>query len=383
MVTPIGPRERFRRRLGSRPLLADGAMGTLLFSRGVPQRASLDELATSRPELVGATHREYLEAGAELIETLTLGANRLRLAPFGLAERTSRLNRRAAQLAREAREVSGRDALVGGSMGPLVSVGQELARLTDAEVRAAFREQLDGLLEGGIDVVILETFSDLPTLLLAMDEARAASDLPILASLTFGEDVALIDGTTPESAVAALLAAGADVIGVNCGAGPVGCLDALERMQGAAAKASVALSIMPNAGLPQRIEGQFVYAADPAYFGDVAPRMLEAGARIIGGCCGTTPDHVRAMRAALDVAEAALAAGAGSGTPAAAAIATPCPAPPVHRGQGRRVHLGGGCPAPDAARRGVARGPLRGLGRDRPAALHPDRPHARCGAHPS
>ena len=181
-----------------------------------PQRASLDELAATRPELVTATHREYLEAGAELIETVTLGANRYRLAPYGLAERASRLNRRAAQLAREAREVTGRDALVGGSVGPLAAIGPELARLREADARAAFREQLDGLLEGGIDVVVLETFSDLPSLLIALEVARVASDLPVIASLTFGEDVALGDGTTPEAAVRALADAGADVIGVNC-----------------------------------------------------------------------------------------------------------------------------------------------------------------------
>src|SRR4051812_36581949 len=179
-VPALTPRERFRARLAARPLLADGAMGTLLFSRGVPQRASLDELASTRPELVTTTHREYLEAGAELIETVTLGANRYRLAPFGLAPRAGRLNRRAAQLAREAREVSGRDALVGGSIGPLAPVGPELARLSEEDARAAFREQLDGLLEGGIDVVVLETFSDLASLLVALEVARAASDLPVV-----------------------------------------------------------------------------------------------------------------------------------------------------------------------------------------------------------
>ena len=149
--------------------------------------------------------------------------------------------------------MTGRDALVGGSVGPLAPIGPELARLREADARAAFREQLDGLLEGGIDVVVLETFSDLPSLLIALEVARGTSDLPVIASLTFGEDVALGDGTTPEAAVRALADAGADVIGVNCGAGPVACLDALERMAASAPDRS--LSIMPNAGLPQRDRG--------------------------------------------------------------------------------------------------------------------------------
>ncbi len=168
-VASIGlPRQRFRDRLAARPLLVDGGMGTLLFSRGVPQRACLEELVATRPELVVTAHREYIEAGAELIETLSFGANRSRLAAWGLEARVGPLNRRAAQLAREAREVSGRDALVGGSVGPLGSPARGGPDITDAEVRAAFREQIDGLLEGGVDVIVLETFSDLDQLMLAL-----------------------------------------------------------------------------------------------------------------------------------------------------------------------------------------------------------------------
>jgi homocysteine S-methyltransferase len=319
----MDPRQRLRDRLGTGPLLADGGMGTLMYGRGVPQRACLDELAAVRPDLVGAAHREYLEAGAELIETLTLGANRHRLEAYGLATETRRLNRRAAQVAREAREVSGRDALVGGSIGPLGPPARELAHPGDTEVRDVFREQLEGLLEGGIDVVILETFTDLGHLLLAVEEARKGTDLPIVASLTFGDDLALADGTSPGAAAAALTAAGVDVIGVNCGVGPVACLDALERM-GRAGAGDPARSIMPNAGLPQRQAGRFVYAAPPDYFGGFVPGLLAAGARIIGGCCGTTPAHVAAMRTALvslDTADArraeARASGTRTGSPAA------------------------------------------------------------------
>ena len=218
--------------------------------------------------MVGAAHREYLEAGAELIETLSLGANRQRLAAWGLEGRVAQLNRRAAQLARDAREVSGRDALVGGSIGPLGPPTRGLPDIPEAAARATFREQIEGLLEGGADVIVLETFSDLGQLVLAVDEVRRASDVPVIASLTFGEELVLADGSSPKSAADALAGAGADAIGVNCGAGPAACLDALEAM-GRPAEGEPERSIMPNAGLSQRLEGRFLYAASPDYFGTV------------------------------------------------------------------------------------------------------------------
>ena len=288
-------------------MLADGAMGTLLYSRGVPQRANLDELVASRPDLISAIHREYLDAGAELIETATFGANRVRLAAHGMGDRASALNRRAAQLAREARDVSGRDAWVAGSIGPLGAPTRELLNLPEDEVRSAVREQLDGLLEGGADLLLFETFSLLDHLLIAVDEARRTADLPVIAQLTFGEDLQLPDGTDPARAAEALLAAGADVIGVNCGGGPEACTEALQLMAGArdpradgSAAGPVLRSILPNAGLPQRVAGQFVYAASPEYLAGMVPRFVDAGAAIVGGCCGTTPTHVAAMRRALD-----------------------------------------------------------------------------------
>jgi homocysteine S-methyltransferase len=289
-------RARFRERLGAGPLLADGAMGTLLFSRGIPQRAVLDELVATRPDLIGAIHREYLAVGADIIETATFGANRVRLAPHGLADKAGRFARRGAQLAREARDVSGRDVLVAGSIGPLGGPSRELLDLTDATIRATFRETIEGLLEGGVDLFWFETFPAIDHLTIAVDEARAiAADLPIVALLTFGEDAALADGMAPGLAAHALAQrVDVDVLGVNCGAGPVGCLDALLAMGGAGR------AILPNAGLPQRIEGQFVYAAGPDYLGRMVDAMLDAGAAIVGGCCGTTPEHIAAMRVALD-----------------------------------------------------------------------------------
>src|SRR5919197_2158948 len=226
----VNERERFRERLAARPILGDGAMGTLLFSRGIPQRACLDELPSTRPDLIGSIHREYLEAGAELIETATFGANRFRLAVHGLAHETHRFNRKAAQVAREARDVAGRDVLVGGSIGPLGAPTREIVHLAESQVRAAYREQIDGLLEGGIDLFIIETHVDLNHLLLAIDEARRAADLPIVGELTFGEEMSLPDGTTPESAAASLIHAAVDAFGVNCGVGPEACLEALEGM---------------------------------------------------------------------------------------------------------------------------------------------------------
>ena len=302
----MNERERFRERLAARPILADGAMGTLLFSRGIPQRACLDELPTTRPDLIGSIHREYLEAGAELIETATFGANRFRLAVHGLAHETHRFNRKAAQVAREARDVAGRDVLVGGSIGPLGAPTREIVHLAETQVRSAYREQIDGLLEGGVDLFVIETHVDVGHLRLAIDEAQRAADLPIVGELTFGEEMSLPDGTTPESAAASLIHAAVDAFGVNCGVGPEACLEALEGMARAEPAATEEtprtpfLSIMPNAGLPQRVEGQFVYAAGPDYFGGSAPRFLAAGARIVGGCCGTTPEHIGRMRAALD-----------------------------------------------------------------------------------
>ena len=318
----MNERERFRERLSRAPILLDGGMGTLLFSSGVPQRACLDELATTRPDLVGAIHRAYLAAGAEIIETATFGANRIRLAAYGLAGEAARFNRRAAQVAREARDVAGREALVAGSIGPLGAPTRELLHLDDAAIRAAFREQIDGLLEGGVDLFMIETFVDLRHLLLAVDEARRASgELAIVAQLTFGEELELADGSSPAAAALALESAPVDVIGVNCGAGPHACLEALEGF-GHGLAGAPARSIVPNAGLPQRVEGQFVYGAGAEYFGQMVERMLAAGASIVGGCCGTTPEHTAAMRAALDTAARTVA------SPADATDAAP-PAPPT------------------------------------------------------
>ena len=291
-------RRAFAERVAKRPLLLDGAMGTLLYSRGTPQRASLDELVLSRPDVVSAVHREYIAAGAEVIETDSFTANRHHLEPLGLADRTALINRRAAQLAREAREVSGVDVLVAGSIGPVSSPLHGPGHVSPEAAAASVTEQLESLLEGGIDIVQIETSSDLEHLLASVEAARRLSDLPVVASMTFGEDLAVADGTDPAAAARALRAAGVDAIGVNCGSGPIAGIDVAEAM--AAAAGGTPLLIMPNAGLSGRVGGEFVWAAEPAYFAEEVPGFLDAGARLIGGCCGTTPEHVAAMRQALD-----------------------------------------------------------------------------------
>jgi homocysteine S-methyltransferase len=298
MPGALTERERFRILLRRRPLLFDGAMGTLLYSRGIPQRACLDEIVLTHSDVVTTIHREYLESGADAIETNTFGANRFRLAKFGLEKLAAQINRRGAQLAREARDVAGREALVAGAIGPLGPVLRDQDRVHPGIARAAFREQVEGLLEGGVDLFCCETFGDLETLLAAVEEVRRACDLPLIAQMTFGEDLLAGDGTSPEAAAAALAEAGVDAVGVNCGGGPLACLEAVVQM--GPPTATVARSLQPNAGLPQRIDGRLVYSAEPEYFGEMVPRMLAAGARIVGGCCGTTPRHTAAMRSAID-----------------------------------------------------------------------------------
>ena len=336
-------RERFRMQLRRKPLLFDGAMGTLLYSRGIPQRACLDEIVLTHSDVVSEIHREYLEAGADAIETNTFGANRFRLAEFGLEKLAGQISRRGAQLAREARDVAGRDALVAGSIGPLGASLRAQDRPHPGLARAAFREQVEGLLEGGVDLLLCETFSDLETLLAAIEEIQRACDLPVIAQMTFGEDLLLADGTTPAAAAAALTEAHVDAIGVNCGAGPLACLEALVRT--GPPTALVARSLQPNAGLPQRVEGRLVYSAEPEYFGEMVPRMLAAGATIVGVCCGTTPAHTAAMRAAID----ALAAGGRRGAsvaPRPEDVERENAAASAPRTPRREIGLDGGAPPP-------------------------------------
>jgi homocysteine S-methyltransferase len=282
-------------RLAQGPLLADGAMGTRLYERGIPFDQCFDELNRSQPALVESIHREYLAAGAELIETNTFGANAVRLAAHGLEDQAGLLARQGARVARAAREIVGVSAFVAGSIGPLGRPLEPFGHIPAADAERHFRATAEGLLEGGCDGFILETFQDLNEILAALRAVRSVSaDLPVIAQMTFGMDGKTSYGHSPGLAARALRQAGASVIGVNCGVGPQATLEVLEEMVQAADGTPV--SAMPNAGLPQLVGGRFLYLASPEYFADFAARAIALGVRLVGGCCGTTPEHIRAMR---------------------------------------------------------------------------------------
>ncbi|HYM81293.1 MAG TPA: bifunctional homocysteine S-methyltransferase/methylenetetrahydrofolate reductase [Candidatus Limnocylindria bacterium] len=285
----------FLARLAQGPLVGDGAMGTILNQRGIPFDQSFDELNLSKPTLVESVHRDYLAAGAELIETNTFGTNAVRLAPHGLSEKVRLIARQGVKVARAAREIVGVNAFVAGSIGPLGKPLEPFGQITVAEAESHYRATAEGLVEGGCDCFILETFQDLNEILAALRAARRVTlDVPVIAQMTFGTDGKTLYGHTPTQAVAALKQAGAGVVGLNCGVGPQPTLEVLEEILAAADGTPV--SAMPNAGLPQYVEGRFVYLANPEYFAEFAARAVALGARLVGGCCGTTPAHTRAMR---------------------------------------------------------------------------------------
>ncbi len=285
----------FLERLARGPLLADGAMGTLLNERGVAYDRSFDELNLTEPLRVEAVHRDYLTAGAELIETNTFGANAVRLAEHGLPDQARLIARQGAKIARAAREIVGVPAFVAGSIGPLGKPLEPFGSISILDAERHFLAVAEGLLEGGVDLFLLETFQDLNEILAALRAVRRASlHLPVVAQMTFGLDGKTLYGHTPALAVRALRGEGASVVGVNCGVGPQPTLEILEDVLAAAGDTPV--SAMPNAGLPQYSGGRFVYLSSPEYFAEFAARATELGVRLVGGCCGTTPAHVAAMR---------------------------------------------------------------------------------------
>jgi methionine synthase I (cobalamin-dependent)/5,10-methylenetetrahydrofolate reductase len=288
-------RAPFLERLARGPLLADGAMGTLLYERGVPFGHCFDQANISDPGLVETIHRDYLTAGADLIETNTFGANHLRLLAYGLENDVRVIARQGVRVARGAREIAGVPAFVAGSMGPLGKALLPFGQIAVADAERWFQATAEGLIEGGVDCIILETFQDLNEILAALRAVRKVSiDVPVIAQMTFGEDGKTLYGHAPALAVPALRQAGADVVGVNCGVGPQATLEVLEEML-AAAGGTLPVSAMPNAGLPHLHGGRFHYLASPEYFAEFAARAVEMGVRLVGGCCGTTPAHVRAM----------------------------------------------------------------------------------------
>ncbi|HDZ11489.1 MAG TPA: bifunctional homocysteine S-methyltransferase/methylenetetrahydrofolate reductase [Bacteroidetes bacterium] len=282
--------KKFREILKERAMVADGAMGTALYGRGIPFSRSFEELNLSNPELVKDIHRGYASAGAELHETNTFGANRIRLAPHGLDRLVSEINRAGVKIAREA--VGGEKWLL-GSVGPLGKILKPVGKIDPEEAREIFREQIAALVEGGVDLIILETFTDLREITQALLAAKDVDDVPVIAQMTFTEEGKSLMGDKPAEVVRKLRELGAEIVGANCSVGPQGIYEIMEIM--AQADAGY-LSAMPNAGMPKMIEGWYMYLSSPEYMAQYARRTVEIGVNIIGGCCGTTPEHIRQIR---------------------------------------------------------------------------------------
>jgi homocysteine S-methyltransferase len=279
--------------IDSRVLVCDGAMGTMLYSKGIFLNRCFDELNLTQADLVAEVHRDYVRAGADVIETNTFGANRFKLAGFGLADKTQQLNTQGARIARHA----ARDRVwVAGAMGPLGVRIEPWGRTSVGEAEDAFREQATALADGGVDLFMLETFRDLNELVAAITAVRSVSALPIVAQMTTDVDGNSLDGTPPATFAPALEQAGADVIGVNCAVGPAAMLETVEAI---ARVSGARLAAQPNAGRPRDVEGRNLYLCSPDYMATYARRFIAAGARLVGGCCGTTPDHIRQIAQAV------------------------------------------------------------------------------------
>ncbi|HEX6383615.1 MAG TPA: bifunctional homocysteine S-methyltransferase/methylenetetrahydrofolate reductase [Anaerolineae bacterium] len=296
-------REEFRQRLQERPLLLDGAMGTLLHAHGVPLDVCFDAVNRHDPAVVADIHRAYIDAGADVIETNTFGANRFKLAEYDLQNEVTAINQAAVNIARRVIEGSFKEVLLAGSIGPLGARLAPLGRVSLAEAQAAFAGQIEALVTAapaGVDLLILETMSDVKEVAAAVAAARAvAPDLPVVAQMTFTRDDRTLLGDTPDEVARRLAELDVDVIGINCSGGPAQVLRLLLIMRQVTPE--IALAAAPNAGWPEQVEGgRVLYPATPAYFGEYARALTEAGALLVGGCCGTTEAHIAAMRQALD-----------------------------------------------------------------------------------
>ncbi len=291
---------------GTRPVLADGAMGTVLYARGVFINRCYDELNLSDPNLILSVHEDYLQAGAEILETNTFGANRFRLARHGLAGKVGEINAAGVRLARQAvahfKDKQAGEAWVAGSLGPLGVRLEPLGKTGLDEARAAFVEQIRTLVESGVDMLIVETMPALNEAREALAAAQeAAPALPVLVMVTVDDENECLDGSSPQQAAALLTEWGANAVGVNCSTGPATVLTAVEAMRTAT---SLPIAAMPNAGMPRAIEGRNIYLCSPEYMASFARKAIAAGAQIVGGCCGTTPNHTRAMRSAMRAIDA-------------------------------------------------------------------------------
>ncbi|HXV21150.1 MAG TPA: bifunctional homocysteine S-methyltransferase/methylenetetrahydrofolate reductase [Desulfuromonadales bacterium] len=315
MNTNYQPRTaQFLQRLADQVIIGDGAMGTLLYSRGIPLETNFEYLNLVRPEMVRQVHDDYVHAGAQLLESNTFGASSVRLAAVGLEKKTRAINVAGARLARAA---AGPERFVAGSVGPLTLPRGELRELSPTEKQAVLHEQMEALAEGGVDLFLLETFACLDDLELAVQVA-AGIGLPAVAQMAFLEEGRTRDGAAAEEVARRLSGAGVAVLGANCGSGPRDLLKVLSRL---AAVTALPLSAFANSGFPQYLDGRFIYLATPEYFAGMGREMVRAGAALVGGCCGTTPEHIRALADAV--------AGLKPGRQPRPVASPATPAPPV------------------------------------------------------
>lgn len=282
----------FRERLKAGIIICDGAMGTYLNQKGISYEHCFDELNLSRPDLILQIHQEYINAGAEIIETNTFGANMVRLSGYGFENKVREINIKAAKIAREARNITGQDVLIAGSIGPLGKQLQPYGKISRQEAFDIFSEQIEALLEGGVDLFMIETISNLEEMELAVSAVKRVTDLPLVCQMTYTAEGKTLLGNTPEEVVSRLAPLELDVIGANCSVGPQKMLEVIEVL---AELGTGYISAQPNAGLPRLYAGRFVYFSSPDYFADYARKFVDAGATIVGGCCGTTPEHITAV----------------------------------------------------------------------------------------
>jgi methionine synthase I (cobalamin-dependent)/5,10-methylenetetrahydrofolate reductase len=284
----------FRERLRSGIIVFDGGVGTYLYEKGIYINTCFDELNLTNPDLVAEVHRDYIAAGADVVETNTFGAGRFRLAPHGLENKVHDINRRGAEIARNA---AAGQALAAGSMGPLGVQIEPIGKLSFDEAKDAFKEQAAGLLEGGVDLIVLETFGLVSELAQAIRAVRELdSKIAILAQVSVNDEGTLLSGATLDAFVAEVASFDVDAIGLNCSVGPKSMLEALERLR---PLTKLPLSVQPNAGAPQSVGGRNIYMTSPEYIAEYAKRFILSGAAIVGGCCGTNPEHIKAIRRAV------------------------------------------------------------------------------------
>jgi methionine synthase I (cobalamin-dependent)/5,10-methylenetetrahydrofolate reductase len=290
-----------RERLANNEIVVfDGGVGTYLYEKGIFINTCFDELNLTSPDLVSSVHRDYVAAGADVVETNTFGANKFRLAPHGLEKKVYEINRKGAELARAA---ATERALVAGSVGPLGVQLEPLSKLSYDEAKEVFKEQVRGLVDGGADLIILETFSHVPELVQAVRAVKEVDpSFPIIAQVTVNDDARLVSGAGLDAFVRDIEPLGVDVLGMNCSVGPKSMLDALEQLK---ALTTVPISVQPNAGLPQNVGGRNLYLMSPEYLAEYAKRFIQTGAMVVGGCCGTNPEHIRAIRRAVSALQPA------------------------------------------------------------------------------